>query len=166
VTPTLYRLHDHAGDARLLAIVTLDNGTRTYDALLDDHPLGPPVQRAILTNTGFWARRAGAFSSERPDPQLVADGHRRGRTAGACNSTPGAQPGQPPTQTIVSAGQRNIASVAPVDERTFVRLTTPVRQNVGTATRDDVRTTLESVDIATGSESLVGVAPENPNTAF
>ena len=81
---------------------------------------------------------------------------------GAIQRTPPAQPGQPPGQTVVSAGQRNIAAVAVVDDRTFVRLTTPVRQNIGSVTRDDVRTTIEMVDITTGSESLVGVAPENP----
>ncbi len=72
------------------------------------------------------------------------------------------QPGQPPVQTIVSAGQRNVASQSPVDENIFVRLTTPVRQNATAATRDDVRPTLELVDIRSGAESLVGVAPENP----
>lgn len=71
-------------------------------------------------------------------------------------------PGQPPTQTIVSAGQRNIASLAPIDENLFVRLTTPVRQNATAATRDDVRPTIEMVDLRSGAESLVGVAAENP----
>jgi len=72
-------------------------------------------------------------------------------------------PGQPPTTQVVSAGQRNVAAVAPIDEFTFVRMTTPVRQNINTVTRDDPRPTLELVDIRTGAESLVGVAPENPN---
>ena len=71
-------------------------------------------------------------------------------------------PGQPPTQTIVSAGQRNVAAVFPVDDNTFVRLTTPVRQNTTSQTRDDARPTLELVDIRTGAESVVGVAPDNP----
>jgi YVTN family beta-propeller protein len=71
-------------------------------------------------------------------------------------------PGQPPTQTIVSAGLRNVASIYPIDENTFVRLTTPVRQNTTSVTRDDVRPTLELVDIRTGSQSVVGVAPDNP----
>jgi YVTN family beta-propeller protein len=73
------------------------------------------------------------------------------------------QPGQPPSTQVVSAGQRNVASVAPIDEYTFVRLTTPVRQNINTVTRDDARPTLELVDVRTGAESLAGVAPENPN---
>jgi hypothetical protein len=71
-------------------------------------------------------------------------------------------PGQPPIQTIVSAGQRNVAAVYPIDENTFIRLTTPVRQNTTSVTRDDSRPTLELVDIRTGAGSVVGVAPDNP----
>ncbi|MGH9661888.1 MAG: hypothetical protein ACRD96_25290, partial [Bryobacteraceae bacterium] len=76
--------------------------------------------------------------------------------------TPPPQPGQPPVVSVVSAGQRNIASVAPFNDTQFVRLTTPVRQNINTATRDDARATLELVDVRTGGETLVGVAAENP----
>src|SRR5260221_407967 len=72
------------------------------------------------------------------------------------------QPGQPPNQTIVSAGQRNVASVLALNDRQFVRVTTPVRQNINTATRDDARPTLELVDIDTGGETLVGPLAENP----
>lgn len=81
---------------------------------------------------------------------------------GQITFTPPPAPGQPPSINVVSAGQRNIASVAPIDESRFVRMTTPVRQSLTTATRDDPRTTLETVDIATGAISLVGVMPENP----
>ena len=72
------------------------------------------------------------------------------------------QPGQPPSQTIVNTGQRNVAAVASLTADTFVRMTTPVRQNVTTATRDDERPTLEVVNLTTGTESLAAVAPENP----
>jgi hypothetical protein len=37
-----------------------------------------------------------------------------------------------------------------------------VRQNATAATRDDVRPTIEMVDLRSGAESLVGVAAENP----
>ena len=74
------------------------------------------------------------------------------------------QPGQPPTVTVVSAGQRNIASVAAVDDNRFIRLTTPVRNQLNSVTRDDPRTTLELVDLRTGGEQLAGVVPENPPT--
>ena len=71
-------------------------------------------------------------------------------------------PGQPPTQTIVSNGQRNVASIFPIDQRLFLRMTTPVRQNLTSVTRDDARPTLELVNIETGSETVIAVAPENP----
>ncbi|NWF85688.1 MAG: hypothetical protein HXY18_17870 [Bryobacteraceae bacterium] len=72
-------------------------------------------------------------------------------------------PGQPPVTTIVSAGQRHVAAVAPLDKDFFIRMTLPVRQNLNPATtRDEVRTTLEHVDTRTGAEQLVGVIPENP----
>jgi YVTN family beta-propeller protein len=72
------------------------------------------------------------------------------------------QPGQAPTQTIVSAGQRNVASVLALNDKQFVRVTTPVRQNINSVTRDDPRPTLELVDIETGGETLVGALAENP----
>lgn len=72
-------------------------------------------------------------------------------------------PGQPPTQTIVSNGQRNVASVYPLTENIFLRMTTPVRQNLNSVTRDDARPTLELVNIQTGSETVVAVAPDSPN---
>ncbi len=72
------------------------------------------------------------------------------------------QPGQPVTQITVSAGQRNVAMAYPLDEHRFIRLTTPVRQNTTAATRDDVRPTFELVDIRSGGETVVGIAPENP----
>lgn len=73
-----------------------------------------------------------------------------------------AGPGQPPQQTIVSAGQRNVAAVYPLSDRAFLRMTTPVRQNITAATRDDARTVLELVDLRTGAESVSGIIPENP----
>src|SRR5262249_28717519 len=52
--------------------------------------------------------------------------------------------------------------VAPLSDKRFLRLTTPVRQNITTATRDDSRTTLDIVNLATGEVTLAGVVPENP----
>src|SRR6266481_1636805 len=69
--------------------------------------------------------------------------------------------------TFTHAGQRNVASVLALNDRQFVRVTTPVRQNINTATRDDARPTLELVDIETGGETLVGaLAEEPPVTVF
>jgi hypothetical protein len=65
-------------------------------------------------------------------------------------------------QTVVSAGQRNVAAVFPLSDTRFIRATTPVRQNITAATRDDARTVLEIVDVRTQSETVAGVLPENP----
>jgi hypothetical protein len=73
-----------------------------------------------------------------------------------------AQPGSAPITTAVSTGQRNVAAAAALDSSTYLRLTTSVRQNITTATRDDPRTTLEMVNIETGAVTLAGVVPENP----
>jgi DNA-binding beta-propeller fold protein YncE len=70
--------------------------------------------------------------------------------------------GQPPTITVINTGNRNIASAAALDATRFLWLTTPVRQNITTVTRDDSRTTLEIVNIKTGEVQLAGVVPENP----
>jgi DNA-binding beta-propeller fold protein YncE len=81
---------------------------------------------------------------------------------GATVTGPSPVPGFPGATTIINTGQRNVASVAPLNTTTYLRLTTPVRQNITTATRDDSRTTLEMVNLITGELTLAGVAPENP----
>jgi hypothetical protein len=82
---------------------------------------------------------------------------------GATTVTPGGGAGgAPPTATIVNTGNRNVVAVAPLNDHSFLWLTTPVRQNITTATRDDSRTTLQTIDLNTGSVSLVGPVPENP----
>ena len=63
---------------------------------------------------------------------------------------------------MINTGNRNVASVASLNDKQFLRLTTPVRQNSTTATRDDSRTTLDIVNLATGEVTLAGVVPENP----
>jgi len=74
-------------------------------------------------------------------------------------------PGGGVTVTIVNIGQRNVAALAALSDSTFLRLTTPVRQTITTATRDDSRTTLERINLITGEDQLIGVAPENPVTS-
>jgi len=83
-------------------------------------------------------------------------------TPGATGTTGGAAPGQPPVVSIVNTGNRNVAALVPLDDKRFLRLTTPVRQNITTVTRDDARTTLEVVNLETGEDTLAGVVPENP----
>jgi YVTN family beta-propeller protein len=81
---------------------------------------------------------------------------------GTTTTTPNPIPGGPPVTTVVNTGQRNVAATAALSTTTFLRLTTPVRQNITAATRDDPRTTLELVNLVTGEETLAGVVPENP----
>jgi YVTN family beta-propeller protein len=63
-----------------------------------------------------------------------------------------------PAQTSL----RNVAATAPLDANSFVRLTTPVRTAVTATPATDPRPTLELVNIANGSPSLLAVAPEGP----
>ena len=133
-------------------IITLDgNGTAyLYDGLLDAYTraaklFNNPIQSyyGILTaapNGAFYLANGLILNSS-----LTAIGG--AERPGIVQTGPPAGQGQPPSQTVVSAGQRNVAAQAPVSERMFVRITTPVRQNVNAVTRDDVRTTIESVDI-------------------
>jgi hypothetical protein len=64
--------------------------------------------------------------------------------------------------------QRNIIATAPYDANDFVRFTTPIRTTttLTTVPATDPRPTLELVNIATGSPSLLAVAPENPRFTF
>jgi hypothetical protein len=68
----------------------------------------------------------------------------------------------PPVVSVINTGNRNVVALAPLDANRFLRLTTPVRQNITTVTRDDSRTTLEMVNLVTGEDTLAGVVPENP----
>lgn len=148
-------------------IVTLaGNGNAyLYDALADAYLTGrllydqPPVSyfgpMTAAPNAAYFVAGGMTLNSALA---LIGGSERPGQTM--FGPPPG--PGQPPTQTIVSAGQRNVASSYAIDEHRFVRLTTPVRQNATSVTRDDARPTVELVDIRTGAESVVGVAPENP----
>ncbi|HTB16099.1 MAG TPA: hypothetical protein VK752_31230 [Bryobacteraceae bacterium] len=64
--------------------------------------------------------------------------------------------------SISSTGLRNVASVAPIDENDFARLTTPVRTNLTTTITADTHTTLEVVNVVTGAITSTFRVPENP----
>lgn len=66
------------------------------------------------------------------------------------------------TSTITEPGTRNVAAVAPIDQSTFLRLTTPARTTNGGTTADDPRTLLEFFDLNSGGETLIGATAENP----
>ena len=137
-----------------------DSLVDTYTAsrqLYDQTPVSYFGPLAAATRGSFFVVSGLTVSSAL---SIIGGSERPGQT----QFGPPTAPGQPPTQTIVSAGQRNVAAAWALDENRFVRLTTPVRQNTTAATRDDARSTLELVDIRTASESVVAVAPENPTT--
>jgi YVTN family beta-propeller protein len=64
--------------------------------------------------------------------------------------------------SVSSTGLRNVASLAPIDENNFARLTTAVRTNLTTATTADSHTTLEVVNVVTGAITSTFRVPENP----
>jgi YVTN family beta-propeller protein len=57
---------------------------------------------------------------------------------------------------------RNVFAVAPLSGTTYLRLTTSVRSSITATTTDDPRAILELVDVGAGTDSLVAVAPEQP----
>lgn len=136
-----------------------------YNALIDNYTtqrqlFNAPIQSyygplAASTDASFFTANGLILNSS----LTVVGGAER---PGTIQIGPPPAPGQPPTQTVVSGGERNIAATAAVNNELFLRLTTPVRQAINSVTRDEVRTTLEQVNARTKSESLVGVVPENP----
>jgi YVTN family beta-propeller protein len=97
-----------------------------------------------------------------PSLTVIGGSASPGATGTTGGGAGGGAPGQPPVVSIINTGNRNVAALAPLDDKRFLRLTTPVRQNITTVTTDDSRTTLEIVNLATGEDTLAGVVPENP----
>ncbi len=137
-----------------------------YDALADTYVAGSllfssaPIESyygllAVAPQSGFLVANGLILNSSLT---VIGGAQKPGTTMFNFPTTPG----QPPTQTVVSAGQRNVAAVAAMNPTQFVRITTPVRQNLTAATRDDPRSTLELVDITTGAETLAGPLAEQP----
>ena len=93
------------------------------------------------------------------NPSLTTIG---GTASPGSTTISGGGPGGPPVVSIINTGNRNVVAITPLDANRFLRLTTSVRQNITTVTRDDSRTTLEMVNLATGEDTLAGVVPENP----
>lgn len=123
--------------------ILLFGGTGTvylYDGLTDSYTASRQLFNAPLT--GYYG------------PLGAANG-------GAYFLTDGAVLSSTITQNILDPGQRNIAAVAPIDDHTFVRLTTPARTSITATPRDDPRTLLELFDIQAAGSSLVGAVAEN-----
>jgi len=139
-----------------------------YNALIDTYT----AQRQLFTNPiqSYY----GPLSASKDSSYFLANGLilngsltvvGGAERPGTIQVGPPQAPGQPPTQTVVSGGERNIAATAAMNESTFFRLTTPVRQAINSTTRDEVRTTIEQTNLATKAESLIGIVPENPTVS-
>lgn len=165
-TPAQYSFASTPGGEYLVALAGNGNAY-LYDSLADAYTVGRTINQAPIQS--YYGPAVGAprgsfflINGLILSPSLsVLGGAER---PGVVQTGPPAGPGQPPTQTVVSSGQRHVASVYPLSESQFVRLTLPVRNTITTATRDDARPVLELVDIRTGAESVVAVAPDNPPT--
>jgi len=150
-------------------ILTLaGNGTAyLYNALVDNYTVSRQIYTPNQTIISYYgplgAAPGGAFYLANglilsPSIAVIGGAER----PGVVQFTPSTTPGQQPTQTVVSAGQRHVAAVAPLDEKSFIRLTTAVRQSVTATTRDDVRPVIEQVDIGSGAETVAAIAAEQP----
>jgi len=147
------------------------NGTAyLYDALVDNYTVSrqiyTPNQPIISYYGPLAAAPRGAFYLANglilsPSIAVIGGAER----PGVVQVTPSTTPGTQPTQTIVSAGQRHVASVVALDQRSFIRLTTAVRQSVTATTRDDVRPVIEQVDINTGAETVAAIVAEQPTSS-
>lgn len=69
-----------------------------------------------------------------------------------------------PTATAVGslASRRNVAAVAALDGASFLRITTPVKQQVSSTVTGDARAVLELANLDQGSDSVIGPLAENP----
>jgi YVTN family beta-propeller protein len=66
------------------------------------------------------------------------------------------------TQVYPLASRRNVAALGAIDAERFLRLTTPVKQQVSSTATSDPGTTLELVNLKENSVTVVGTVAENP----
>jgi YVTN family beta-propeller protein len=162
--PAQYSFASTPGGEYLVALAGNGNAY-LYDALADAYTVARTINQAPIQSYYGPASGAdkGAFFLVNGlilSPSLAVIGG--AERPGVVQLGPPPAPGQPPTQTVVSAGQRHVAQVTPLNDTQFVRMTLPVRTQITAATRDDSRPTLELVDVRTGAESVVAIAPEQP----
>jgi hypothetical protein len=148
-----------------------------YDGLRDAYTISSKLFGTANSNIGGIANIIGYFGPLGVAPKgsfMLANGlvMNQGLTAIGGAASPGqvtinfpTAPNQPVTIGVTSTGLRNIAAVAPVDQRYFVRMSTAVRSTPTTTTSDDIHTVIEAIDTQTGSTAMAARMPENPITS-
>lgn len=160
VTPTQFTSTTQSGPPRMAAapggetVITMANGTAyLYDGLADVYTMSnrPYSQTNIQGYYGPLA--AGSTGS-----YFLMNGFILNASLAAIGGA------ERPTSAQVGAvaARRNVAALAAIDENTFVRLTTPVKQNVNSTATSDARPTLELIDLRDSSVTVVGAVAENP----
>ncbi len=142
------------------AVILAGNGNAyLYDAFADSITTGRQVLTAPIQSY-FGPTGAAPFGNYFLVNGLVLS-TAMAQIGGAERPSTTQQPA--PGQQVISTGTRHVVSVFPLDENQFVRMTLPVRPNLATATRDDPRATFELVDVRTGAETILAVAPDSPS---
>ena len=150
-TPSYYQSMVASTDGSTILLMGGTGETYLYNGLTDTYTTSNQVFTAPIT--GYYgpvgAAANGAFLLANGlvmNQSLTAIG---GATApGQAPVTPPSSPGQ--TNGVAQSPLRNVAAVAPVDQTSFLRMTTDVRTSITTAATDDIHTTLQLVNTATG----------------
>ncbi len=161
VAPTQFSTSSTSGPPRMAGtpdgryIVTLaGNGTvYLYDGMADAYVASsrPYSQTNILTYYGpLAAAPGGAY--------FLANGF----IFNSSLAVVGGAESPTATQAGLLASRRNVAAVAALDDSSFLRLTTPVKQTVASTASGDARPTLELVDLRDRSVNTVGALAEQP----
>jgi DNA-binding beta-propeller fold protein YncE len=140
-------------------IITM-NGTGTaylYNGLTDSYD----SNEQVFSAAGFGGAAATGLSTLEGYYGPLAAG-----PAGAYFITNGAVLSSTITQELIAPGSRNVAAVAPVDQNSFVRITTPQKTTLTATATTDPRPLLELWNLQTGGETNVGAIAENPATAL
>lgn len=161
VIPTQITTTGNNGPVRMVAapggesILTLaGNGTLyRYDGISDSYSTSsrPYTQAAI---TGYYGPLAAG-----PEGSYFAA---NGFILGPSLALIGGAESPTASQSLPLASRRNVAALAAMDESRFLRLTTPVKQQITSTATSDARTVLELLDLSDNSVTVVGAIAENP----
>jgi hypothetical protein len=162
VTPTLLSTSTATGPPRMagspggLSLITMaGNGTAyLYDGMWDAYTVSNRPYTTQTTVQGYY----GPLAAGPQGSYFLMNGFILN------SSLAGIGGSESPSSTLAGAlsSQRNIAAVAAIDESTFVRLTTPVKQNLTSTPSSDPRPTLELADLRNNAVRVVGAVAEDP----